>query len=120
MSWTVLSYETLDHRFPVEEFIQQLPKKDQAKVIYVIDLLSQFGITLRHPHSKALQGYPNLYELRVQLASNIQRIFYCHFDEKTFVMLHGFTKKTQKTPSREIHIAINRQKDLLNRKGKAK
>ena len=51
---------------------------------------------------KHLEGTNGLYEARVQLASNIWRVF-CFFDKgKLVILLNGFQKKTQKTPKKEI------------------
>ena len=47
-----------------------------------------------------------LYEARIQLGSNIWRVF-CFFDnEKLVILLNGFQKKTQKTPKNEINKAL--------------
>lgn len=56
---------------------------------------------------KHLKGTDGLYEIRVQLGSDIFRIF-CFFDEgKLIVLANGFQKKTQKTPKSEIEKALN-------------
>lgn len=55
---------------------------------------------------KHLKGTDGLYEARIQLGSDIWRIF-CFFDgDKLIVLINGFQKKTQKTPKREIEKAI--------------
>ena len=55
---------------------------------------------------KHLENTDGLYEIRVQLASDIFRIF-CFFDqEKLVVLANGFQKKTQKTPKKEIEMAL--------------
>jgi len=46
--------------------------------------------------------------------SGIYRVLYFAHTNKTFVMLHGFQKKTQKTPKQEIDIAIKRLKEVQN------
>jgi len=56
------------------------------------------------PHSKQLTK--GLYELRIRGKEEI-RILYC-FKEKDVYLLHGFKKQTQKTPSKEIAIALKR------------
>jgi phage-related protein len=109
--WNIRFYKTRDGKDPVSSFILGLPVKDQVKVLRTIRLLEAEGVRLTGPHSKAIQGERNLYELRVILGNNIQRVFYYLFDGSTFVLLHGFTKKTQKTPSREIATAISRRED---------
>ena len=43
----------------------------------------------------------NLYELRSKVSSNIQRVFYFHVVDNRYVITHGFTKKTDKTPENE-------------------
>ncbi len=55
---------------------------------------------------KMLVGTNGLYEARIQLGSNIWRVF-CFFDNgKLVILLNGFTKKTQKTPKKEINKAL--------------
>jgi len=44
----------------------------------------------------------NLYELRSKVGSNIQRAMYFHVEENDYIITHGFTKKSQKTPLKEI------------------
>jgi phage-related protein len=69
-----------------------------------------FGKTgvLHEPRSKAIVGVPKLRELRVSHARGISRIFYLVGPGPSFVLLHGFTKKTQKTPRHEIDLAVAR------------
>ena len=55
---------------------------------------------------KHIENTDGLYEIRVQLGSDIFRIF-CFFDQEQLVVLaHGFQKKTQKTPKKEIELAL--------------
>lgn len=82
----------------VEDFIESLEFPTIAKVLRVIELLGIHGHTLRMPHSKSMGG--RLYELRVRGAQEV-RIFYA-FHEDAAVLLHGFVKKSQKIPQREI------------------
>lgn len=44
----------------------------------------------------------NLYEIRSIVASNIQRGSYFHVEKDQYIISHGFTKKSPKTPAREI------------------
>jgi len=91
---------------PVEEFIQILPGGDQAHIRARIEFLGEVGNRSREPLSKSLGG--GLYELRVRSS----RIFYCFKPGKTIVLLHGFSKKTQKTPKREIDVARRRMEEV--------
>ncbi len=65
----------------------------------------------RWPISKPLVGAMGggLYEVRTSLDGNIYRVFFCIVGN-AMVLLHGFTKKTQKTPKRDLDIARTRQK----------
>jgi phage-related protein len=65
---------------------------------------------------KHIEGTDGLYEVRVELGSNIYRIFCC-FDEGRLVLLfNGFQKKTQKTPKAEIDKAEKLKNEYFNGK----
>jgi phage-related protein len=115
-NWHIDFYKSQQGHEPISEFIKSLPVKDQVKVIWTINLLRECGINLKMPHARVIEGETNLFELRVQLANNIQRIFYFHYIRNSFVLLHGFTKKTQKTPQREIKTAKDRKVDYVRQK----
>ncbi len=55
---------------------------------------------------KHIEGTNGLYEIRVEYASNIYRIFCCFDEGKLVVLFNGFQKKTQKTPKNEIEKAL--------------
>lgn len=103
---------------PVEEYMSSLPAKQQAKIGREIDLLEDLGIELQYPHTKDIEGdgYKGLYELRVRFSSNNMRLLYFLFDGNKFVLVHGFTKKSNDTPRRELDIAKSRMEDYKNRK----
>jgi len=113
-NWNIEFYTDMDGNSPIEAFLDNLNAKDRVKVVHVIDLLESEGISLREPHTKKIKN-TDLFELRSQFSNNIQRIFYFHFTGKTFVLLHAFTKKTERTPQKEIKIAISRKEDYLRR-----
>ena len=65
---------------------------------------------------KYLKGTNGLYEARIQLGSNIWRIF-CFFDsDRLVILLTGFQKKTQKTPKKEIDKAVKLMKQYYEEK----
>lgn len=65
---------------------------------------------------KHIKNTDGLYEIRVQLGSDIFRIF-CFFDQGQLVVLaHGFQKKTQKTPKKEIELALKIKTEYENDK----
>lgn len=88
----------------IQDYLISLPKLSSAKSFRHIRLLQVFGNKLEMPYSK--QILPNLYELRVRGQQEV-RIFYC-FHKNQAVVLHAFIKKSQKTPQKEIQIALKR------------
>ena len=111
-------YEKLNGSIPVKDFIQALQFKQQAKITREIDLLEKFGSELHFPHVDTIKGdkYKGLWELRIELASNIFRIFYFLHKGNNAVLLHGIIKKSQKTPRKELDVALERMKDYCRRK----
>lgn len=81
----------------------------KAKAVASIELLSDYGNSLREPHSKALDD--GLFELRIKFASDISRIFYFFVVNNKIVLTNGFIKKTMKTPTREIDLAKKYKQD---------
>ncbi|MFN5333806.1 MAG: type II toxin-antitoxin system RelE/ParE family toxin [Bacteroidota bacterium] len=101
----VIAYE---HHF--EEFLKELPQKVQDKIYKVIEAIEMLE-TVPVNFLKQMIGTKGLYEARIQLGSNIWRVF-CFFDDHQLVILiNGFQKKTQKTPKKEIEKA----KYLMNK-----
>lgn len=111
--WKILLYQTLQGDSPVKEFIDSLEQRAQAKVYDAINLLKNFGIRIGSPHVKKLSGI-DLWELRILGADSI-RVLYIAITGKTFLILHGFKKKKNKTPPKEIKIAQERLTDHRTR-----
>ena len=86
-----------------EAFMQTLPLNVQEKIQYALLLLkTQERLSVKFV--KHLRD--GIFELRVEYAGNIYRVFFI-FDEGNIVVLfNGFQKKTQKTPDKEIEKAI--------------
>ena len=117
MRYNVELYEKVDGNTPVLEFILGLNPKQQAKIYREIDLLERFGNELHYPHVDTIKGekYKDLWELRIEFASNIFRIFYFLPQNNNAVLLHGIIKKKQKTPKKELDVALERMKEYLRR-----
>ncbi|MBI3290011.1 type II toxin-antitoxin system RelE/ParE family toxin [Candidatus Microgenomates bacterium] len=111
--WKILLYRTRQGDSPVREFINSLELRAQVKVYDAITLLRNFGIKLGSPHVKKVTG-TEIWELRILGADNI-RVFYIAITSKTFLILHGFKKKKDKTPPKEIRIAEGRLEDHRSR-----
>lgn len=91
------------------------PENVQAKIEWTLQLIR---VTRQVPEKyfKHLQGTKGLYEIRVEVASNIYRIF-AFFDKGNLVVLgNAFQKKAQKTPKLEIEKAIKIMEEYNNEK----
>lgn len=89
----------------VEAFLDTLPKKLQAKAYWTMTLLQKTGSKLQQPHCKSVKGCTGLYELRVKFASDIVRLFYFEYNQRTYVITSGYVKKQQKLNKRKIERA---------------
>lgn len=111
--WKVLLYSTQQGDKPVNEFIRSLELKAQTKVYNALELLKSYGVSVGSSHIKKLTG-TELWELRI-LGSYSIRILYITITGKTFLLLHGFKKKKDKTPPKEIRIAEDRLAEFRSR-----
>ncbi len=107
--WQIEFYVTRRDKSPVLDFINSLPEQERAKARNVLRLLREFGLMLGLPHSRPISGRSKLRELR---AGDV-RLFYFAHRGRRFVVLHGFRKKSQKTPVAEIATAERRMKEFL-------
>ncbi len=109
-------YKVLRGESPVEEFIDKMNEKDQAKVYNYLKLLQDKGYLLIRPYTAKVRG--KLRELRVRIEEGNVRIFYFFFVEKKIILLHAFKKKVQALPAKEINKAENNMKDFIKMYGK--
>lgn len=93
---------------PVREWLRSLNKKDRTVIGTDIRTV-EFGWPIGMPLCKPLGD--GLHEVRTQLDNRIARVLFCVADEQ-IVLLHGFIKKTQKTPKVDKDLALKRKKDL--------
>ena len=104
-------------RFQVEYFhpkvleaIEAWPVDVLADYAHLVDLLAEYGPSLRLPHSRAMGG--GLFELRPRGRSGTGRAFYCFLLGRRVVVVHAFIKKTQQTPDRDLKLARARVKEI--------
>lgn len=114
MKFEVEFYETAGGYCPVQEFIDGLEPKMQAKVLSMLEILQEKGNLLRDPYSKLRED--GIFELRCKFSSNITRTLYFFYDGGVIVMTNGFMKKSQKTPRREIELAKKYRTDYIRRR----
>lgn len=117
--YNILFYENEDGNKPVEKFIDELDaaatKNKNARVqleqiIYCLNRLEDKGTRAGEKFTKRIKG--DMWELR----PGNNRILFFGWKGDQFVLLHHFSKTTQKTPLREIAIAERRMEKWLSRK----
>jgi phage-related protein len=104
-------YRTAAGREPVLEWLRGLDKEDRRAI--GLDLMRvQFGWPIGMPLVRSLKD--GLWEVRSTLPSRkIARLILC-FHENKIVALHGFIKKTQKTPREDIDVAKQRMREVTS------
>jgi phage-related protein len=117
MEWSIEYYAAENGKAPARDFIDSLSAESKAKFIFIADLLTEYGLNVRGPYVKPITGSRKLFEIRIKDRQNIHRVFYFAYTGRKLILLHGFTKKTDKTPSREIEIAEARMKEYTARGG---
>ena len=106
MAWTV---EVLDDTVRAE--LKELPADLQARFVRLGDRIRQVGlIGLNEPHVKHLEG--KLWEMRLIGRDGIARALYVTATGERIVVVRIFIKKTQKIPSAEIDLALQRAKEI--------
>jgi phage-related protein len=99
---------------PVEEFLDRLSAKDARKVTWVLKLIEDMDI-VPAIYFRKLTSTDNIWEVRVQSSGNAYRLLCFLHGGRIVVLTNGFSKKSQKTPSREIRLAEKRR-DLWMRR----
>lgn len=94
---------------PIKDFLDHLKSDSKAKVLRKLLCLQEYGTVGISPHVKKLTG-SNLWEIRV-LGKTSVRIIYARIQGNTALLLHAFSKKTQKTPKSELLLALSRLKE---------
>lgn len=93
---------------PVREWLKELSAQDRKTIGEDIKTV-QFGWPLGMPLVDHLEG--DIWEVRIKLDNRIARVLFV-IDKQTMILLHGFIKKSQKTPKPELDLAKQRLKAL--------
>ncbi len=118
--YTVEFYEDKNGNSQVLEFAEELRVKaitsKDARIQYkqmsmYFELLSLKGTNMNDNITKHIED--GIWELR----PGINRVFYFFYNNNTYVLLHQFRKRTQKTPKSEIEKAKREREDYLKKKG---
>ena len=105
MDYTITYYSEA-----LQDEILALPDTLAARYIVLTRRMIALGPNLGEPHTKAFGA--GLFALRLKGAEGIARVFYCTLVGRRIVMLHGFVKKSAKTPLRDRILAEARMKEV--------
>ncbi len=106
MSWRV---EYLDE--DVKAALDAMPDDIRASFRRIVEMIGSHGLErMREPYVKHLQG--PVWEMRMKGRDGIARAAYVTATGRRVVVVHVFSKKTQKTPRREIETALRRAKEV--------
>lgn len=100
-----ISYTRPNGHNEFEEFYNSLPVKDRNKLRATIEMIEEAGIQVAIQLESVKKLDSEINEIRSKVSSNIQRALYFHVKNNQYIITHGFTKKTQKTPIKEIERA---------------
>lgn len=112
-AWTIEFYIAPDRACPVEVFLDGLDPKTRARFLWSMEQLRVRNVQAREPLVRHLED--KLWELREESQTNIYRIIYFFYRGRRIVFVHGFQKKTQRTPRKELDIARARYEEFLSR-----
>lgn len=105
MKWHITYYNQ-----KVFKDILAMPIKVRARLVRLLDRMEEIGPDLGMPHTRAMGK--GLFEVRAKAKEGIARVFYCTVIHNEITVLHGFIKKTQETPKKELDLARKRQNEV--------
>ncbi len=108
-AWKVIYFTDSAGTNPVSDFIDSLNPKQQAKILRIFLYIREYGLQSIIPHVKKISGTP-LWEIRILGKDNI-RVLYIVYTQYKVLILHGFMKKKQKTPKKELDMALKRYEE---------
>lgn len=118
--YQIILYKKQNGECEIEEYLRDLGKRSVSdkdsrikfkKINTYFEILRQYGTRVGEPVTKHIVD--DIWELR----PHKERLFYFYWKDDTFVILHHFTKASQKTPTSEIEKAKRNLKDFRERSG---
>jgi hypothetical protein len=91
-AWKVDFFADGDGSRPVQDWLDDLSEEVRGKVIARIGLLKKGGPTLDFPYTSQIEG--KLREARLRMGKTRYRVLYFFDENRTAILLHGFTKST--------------------------
>lgn len=106
-----MSYQIVFFNLDVQSSIAKWPLGISASFVRIAEAMVVAGPNLGLPYTRAMGD--GLFEIRAKGKEGIGRAFFCCMVGRRVVILHGFIKKTQKTPAKELGIARKRHKEFI-------
>ena len=110
---TLYRIKTLSYYY--KEFYVAQTQTVRDKINFVLKLVETQRI-IPKKFFRIIEGSDGIYEIKVEIESNVYRIFCCMDGGAVVVLFHGFQKKTQKTPQKEIKRAEAIKKEYFKSK----
>ncbi len=102
--FTVYYYDDSQGNNPVKDFLDSLHEKQKAKIFRIFEVYEEYRLNSTMPHTKKITATP-FWEIRILGKDNI-RIIYLMITKENILVLHGFVKKSQKTPQKELKLHL--------------
>jgi phage-related protein len=102
-------FRTASGAEPVKAWLKDLRKEDRQSIGTDIRTV-EFGWPIGMPVCRSITGHKSLWEIRTKITDGIARVIFMIHDGE-MILLHGFMKKTQKTPQSDLAVAAKRKKE---------
>lgn len=101
-------YRNENGKEPVRDWLKDLDQEERRLIGSDIKTV-EFGWPIGMPTCRPMGK--GLFEVRTDLPQSIARVLFCIY-EGEMILLHGFIKKSQKTPKKELNLALERKREL--------
>jgi phage-related protein len=105
-----VTYSLLFFNASVQAEIEGWPAGINASFVRITEQMVESGPNLGLPYTRPFGD--GLFEIRAKGEEGIGRAFFCTLIGRRIVILHGFIKKTQQTPAKELKLARKRLKEV--------
>ena len=106
-AFALLIFERRGGASPVADFLEELTRRERARLTALLERVAEQGPLSNLETSVAITGHDFL-----EFKSGQQRIFWCYASGRRIVLLHGFTKKSNRTPRRELNTGARLREEV--------
>ncbi len=110
-------YETESGRKPAEDFLDSLNSKAARKMTWVMEVIEERQGNVHGKYFEKLKHTDDIWEVKAKCGGNEYRMLGFTDEKNILFLVHGFQKKSRKTPKKDIDTAEIRKKDHLRRFG---